>query len=236
MKIESLNSDDKEYYFNSVFASGIYTIPEFCHKYGMPDLSYKTDDVNAYVAKHYPDKYKKIVQDGYKMTEGDKLGATPKGYKNVRKADIIAAVAKKTGTTKKAATEVVNAYWATIKETLEKKSDANITIPNVGSIRCVRKPARKYKVSGLKNTSKTSVSKPAKTTAKFFVSSNFIKKSATSTKTKETKSKAQSKSKSKSSSTTKSKTKTKRTKRASSKAFGNLLTKKVKSTKRKTKK
>lgn len=234
MKFDQLNSDDKEYYFNEVFGAGIYTIPEFSRRYGMPDLS-DVDDVNAYVAKHYPDKYKKIVQEGFKMCEGDKLGATPKGYTNVRKADIIAAVAKKTGATKKAATEIVNAYWATIKETLEKKSDANITIPNVGSIRCVRKPARKYKVSGLKNTSKTSVSKPAKTTAKFFVSSNFIKKSATSTKTKETKSKAQSKSKSKSSSTTKSKTKTKRTKRASSKAFGNLLTK-AKSTKSKTKK
>ena len=95
MKFESLNSDDKEYYFNSVFASGIYTIPEFCHKYGMPDLSYKADDVNAYVAKHYPDKYKKIVQDGYKMTEGDKLGATPKGYSAVKKSDIKPQLQKK---------------------------------------------------------------------------------------------------------------------------------------------
>jgi nucleoid DNA-binding protein len=179
MKIESLTSDEKEYYFNSVFASGIYTIPEFCHKYGMPDLSYKADDVNAYVAKHYPDKYKKIVQDGYKMTEGDKLGATPKGYKNVRKADIIAAVAKKTGTTKKAATEIVNAYWDVIKQTLKSNSTANISIPNVGSIRCVRQKARTYNVSSLKHTSKKTAKSKAKTKAKFFVSDNFLTKSAT---------------------------------------------------------
>ena len=179
MKFESLNSDDKEYYFNSVFASGIYTIPEFCHKYGMPDLSYKADDVNSYVAKHYPDKYKKIVQDGYKMTEGDKLGATPKGYKNIRKSDIIAAVAKKTGTTKKAATEVVNAYWDVIKQTLKSNSTANISIPNVGSIRCVRQKARTYNVSSLKHTSKKTAKSKAKTKAKFFVSDNFLTKSAT---------------------------------------------------------
>lgn len=180
MKFESLNSDDKEYYFNSVFASGIYTIPEFCHKYGMPDLSYKADDVNAYVAKHYPDKYKKIVQDGYKMTEGDKLGATPKGYSAVKKSDIIAAVAKKVGTTKKAATAIVNAYWETIKATLKTNKKANITIPNVGSIRCVTQVGRTYNIKGLKKVkSKKPVKTKDTTKAKFFVSDNFLSKPAT---------------------------------------------------------
>ena len=178
MKFDNLNSDDKEFYFNQVFAGGIYTIPEFSRRYGMPDLS-EIDDVNAYVKKHYPEKYKKIVQDGYKLTEDDKLGATPKGYKNIRKSDIIAAVAKKTGTTKKAATEVVNAYWDVIKQTLKSNSTANISIPNVGSIRCVRQKARTYNVSSLKHTSKKTAKSKAKTKAKFFVSDNFLNKSAT---------------------------------------------------------
>lgn len=189
MKFDNLNSDEKEYYFNEVFGAGIYTIPEFCRRYGMPDLS-EIDDVNAYVKKHYPDKYKKIVQEGFKMCEGDKLGATPKGYKNIRKSDIIAAVAKKTGTTKKAATEVVNAYWDVIKQTLKSNSTANISIPNVGSIRCVRQKARTYNVSSLKHTSKKTAKSKAKTKAKFFVSDNFLTKSATVAAPKKRKKKA----------------------------------------------
>ena len=179
MKFDNLNSDDKEFYFNQVFAGGIYTIPEFSRRYGMPDLS-EVDDVNAYVKKHYPEKYKKIVQDGYKMTEGDKLGATPKGYSAVKKSDIIAAVAKKVGTTKKAATAIVNAYWETIKATLKTNEKANITIPNVGSIRCVTQVGRTYNIKGLKKVkSKKPVKTKDTTKAKFFVSDNFLSKPAT---------------------------------------------------------
>lgn len=108
------------------------------------------------------------------------LGATaPKDYKNVKKADIIAAVAKKTKSTQKAATEIVNAYWDVIKATLKKNKKANIVIPNVGSIRCRTTKARTYSTKGLKNTSKKTVDVPAKKTAKFYVSDNFLTKSAT---------------------------------------------------------
>lgn len=238
MKFDNLNSDDKEFYFNQVFAGGIYTIPEFSRRYGMPDLS-DVDDVNDYVKKHYPDKYKKIVQDGYKMTEDDKLGATPKGYKNIRKSDIIAAVAKKTGTTKKAATEVVNAYWDVIKQTLKSNSTANISIPNVGSIRCVRQKARTYNVSSLKHTSKKTAKSKAKTKAKFFVSDNFLTKSATvaaapkKRKKKATTATTTAKKKKKTTSTKTTKAKAKSTTSTTKKK---TTTKAKKTTKRKTKK
>ena len=108
------------------------------------------------------------------------LGATaPKGYKNVKKADIIAAVAKKTKSTKKAATEIVNAYWDVIKTTLKNDKKASVSIPNVGTIRCVTTKARTYSVTGLKNTSKKTVKKKAKTTPRFHISANFLTKSAT---------------------------------------------------------
>ncbi|MBQ9213026.1 MAG: HU family DNA-binding protein [Bacteroidales bacterium] len=109
----------------------------------------------------------------------ENLGATaPKNYRNVKKSDIIAAVAKKAKTSKKAATEVVNTYWEVIKNALKNDKRANITIPNVGSIRCVTQKARTYSTKGLKNTSKKSVKKGAKTTAKFYISGNFLTKSA----------------------------------------------------------
>lgn len=241
MKFDQLNSDDKEYYFNEVFGAGIYTIPEFSRRYGMPDLS-EVDDVNEYVKKHYPEKYKKIVQDGYKMTEGDKLGATPKGYKNIRKSDIIAAVAKKTGTTKKAATEVVNAYWDVIKQTLKSNSTANISIPNVGSIRCVRQKARTYNVSSLKHTSKKTAKSKAKTKAKFFVSDNFLTKSATvaaapkKRKKKATTTTTSAKKKKKTTSTPKTKKAKAKAKSTTSTTKKKTTTKAKKTTKSKTKK
>ena len=105
------------------------------------------------------------------------LGATaPKGYKNVKKADIIAAVAKKTKSTKKAATEIVNAYWDVIKTTLKNDKKASVSITNVGTIRCITTKARTYSTKGLKNTSKKTVKKGAKTTPKFYVSDNFFDK------------------------------------------------------------
>jgi len=115
---------------------------------------------------------------------------SPKGYNNIRKADIIAAVAAKAKTTKKAATEIVNAYWEIIKNTLKQNKKANINIPNVGSIRCVTTKARTYSTKGLKNTTKKTVKVGAKTTPKFYVSDNFLKKSATKTKKKKTTTKA----------------------------------------------
>lgn len=136
------------------------------------------------------------------------LGATaPKGYKNIKKADIIAAVATKTKTTKKAATEIVNAYWNVIKATLKKNQKASIVIPNVGSIRCITTKARTYSTKGLKNTSKKTVDVPAKKTAKFYVSDNFLTKSATKTVSKKKKSTT---SKKKSSGTSKKKNSTKK--------------------------
>ena len=108
------------------------------------------------------------------------LGATaPKGYRNVKKSDIIEAVAKKTKSTKKAATEIVNAYWDVIKTTLKNDKKASVSIPNVGTIRCITTKARTYSTTGLKNTSKKTVKKGAKTTPKFYVSDNFLTKSAT---------------------------------------------------------
>ena len=119
---------------------------------------------------------------------------SPKGYNNIRKADIIAAVAAKAKTTKKAATEIVNAYWETIKTTLKttlkNKRKANIIIPNVGSIRCITKAARTYSTKGLKNTTKKTVKVGAKTIPKFYVSDNFLKESATKKKKKKATTKA----------------------------------------------
>ena len=148
MKFDQLDKTEKSVYFAEIHQNH-GSAADLLRSWGLSKFvsafqnSKYSDDVEEYVLRNHPDVYKKIVQAGNKQMENSTLGAIPKGYKNVRKADIIAAVAKKTGTTKKAATEVVNAYWATIKETLEKKSDANITIPNVGSIRCFLKPARK---------------------------------------------------------------------------------------------
>lgn len=122
---------------------------------------------------------------------------SPKGYSNIRKADIIAAVAAKTKKTKKAATEIVNAYWETIKEILKNNQKANINIPNVGSIRCVKTKARTYSTKGLKNTTKKTVKVGAKTTPKFYVSDNFLSKSATKSTTKKRKKKASTTSKKK---------------------------------------
>lgn len=122
---------------------------------------------------------------------------SPKGYVNIRKADIIEAVAKKTKSTKKAATEIVNAYWDVIKATIKSNPKANISIPNVGSIRCVKTKARTYKVSGLKNTSQKIVKVAGKTTPKFYVSDNFLSKSATKSTTKKRKKKASTTSKKK---------------------------------------
>lgn len=108
------------------------------------------------------------------------LGATaPKGYKSVKKADIIAAAAKKANTTQKAAKEIVDAYWDTIKSELKSNKKANVNIPNVGSIRCVTGKTRKYNVSGLKHgkKGKGTITVKGKTTAKFYVSDNFLKSS-----------------------------------------------------------
>ena len=114
---------------------------------------------------------------------------SPKGYVNIRKSDIIAEVAKKAKTTKKAATEIVNTYWETIRTTIKNNRRCNINIPNVGSIRCITTKARTYSTSGLKNTSKKSVRVGAKTTPKFYVSENFLSSVGKNTKSKKTKTK-----------------------------------------------
>lgn len=123
------------------------------------------------------------------MSTTNSLGATaPKGYKNVKKSDIIEAVAKKTKSTQKAATEIVNAYWDVIKNVLKNDKKASVSIPNVGTIRCITTKARTYSTKGLKNTSKKTVKKGAKTTPKFYVSDNFLTKSSTKTVSKKKKS------------------------------------------------
>jgi len=148
--------------------------------------------------------------------KNNSLGATaPKGYRSVKKADIIAAAAKKANTTQKAAKEIVDAYWDTIKETLKKDKDktkkANINIPNVGSIRCVTGKTRKYNVSGLKHgkKGKGTITVKGKTTAKFYVSDNFLK-SSTPKKRKSTKSRKETTSTSTAKTRSKSKSKTKK--------------------------
>ena len=147
------------------------------------------------------------------MSTTNSLGATaPKGYKNVKKADIIAAVAKKTKSTKKAAAEIVNAYWDVIKTTLKTDKKASVSIPNVGTIRCITTKARTYSTKGLKNTSKKTVKKDAKTTPKFYVSDNFLTKSSTKTVSKKKKSTT---SKKKSSGTSKKKNSTTSKKKSS---------------------
>lgn len=108
--------------------------------------------------------------------ERNELGATaPKGYKNIRKKEIISKTAKKADCSKAKAAEVVDAYWSTIKETIKANPKANISIPNVGSIKTVKKSARTYSTKGLKNTSKKTVKVAAKNVAKFTVSTNFLK-------------------------------------------------------------
>ena len=153
-------------------------------------------ELDEYFKKYYPAAYKKAVQLGYKESmDSVLLSGTPKGYKSVRKADIIAAVAKKANTTQKAAKEIVDAYWNTIKETLkkDKTKKANINIPNVGSIRCVTQAARKYNVSGLKNAKKkgknSTITVKGKTAVKFYVSDNFLTKAASEPKKRKTTSK-----------------------------------------------
>lgn len=140
------------------------------------------------------------------------LGATaPKGYKSVKKADIIAAAAKKANTTQKAAKEIVDAYWDTIKSELKSNKKANVNIPNVGSIRCVAGKTRKYNVSGLKHSKKGkgTITVKGKTTAKFYVSDNFLK-SSTPKKRKSTKSRKKTTSTANGKTRSKSKSKTKK--------------------------
>lgn len=193
-------------------------------------------ELDEYFKKYYPAAYKKAVQLGYKESmDSVLLSGTPKGYKSVRKADIIAAVAKKANTTQKAAKEIVDAYWNTIKETLkkDKSKKANINIPNVGSIRCVTQAARKYNVSGLKNAKKkgknSTITVKGKTAVKFYVSDNFLTKSASEPKKRKTKAKAKSTAKS-----TKKKTSTKG--KTQTKAKSTTSSKSKKSTKKSTKK
>lgn len=145
------------------------------------------------------------------MSTTNSLGATaPKGYKNVKKSDIIEAVAKKTKSTKKAAAEIVNAYWDVIKTTLKNDKKASVSIPNVGTIRCITTKARTYSTTGLKNTSKKTVKKGAKTTPKFYVSDNFLTKSATKSTSAGKKKTGQKKKTSKTVSKVKTATKTKK--------------------------
>lgn len=203
-KFESLSSKEKTEYFYEDTAD---LFPEEIFK----KLGVKYDenwerksgsDIEVYMEKYAPAAYKKSVQRGYKNAENATLAGTPKkGYKNVKKSDIISSVSKKTGATKKATKEIVKAYWDTIKETIKKDSEnakkdsksksktkkelSNINIPNVGSIRLVATKARKVKISGLKNAKKgkgkkTEITVPSKLVPKFYVSGNFLAKESTS--------------------------------------------------------
>ncbi len=174
---------------------------------------YKSGEYGDFVAKKFGEDVAEEIADEFsrdKYRQFHGVGSiAPKGKKNVTKAEIIDAVSKKTNSTKKAATEIVNAYWDVIKSTLKSNPKANITIPNVGSIRCVKTKARTYKVSGLKNTSKKTVKKEGKTTPKFYVSDNFLK-TTKSAAPKKRKSAAKAKTKAKSEAKTKTATSKKR--------------------------
>ena len=194
MKFDNLSEDEKFEYF-WLAASDRTPRGTFL----MLGVKYDEDwerkskgELDEYFKKYYPAAYKKAVQIGYKESMGETLTGTPKkGYKNVKKTDIITSVAEKTGATKKATNEIVKAYWDTIKETINKDSKkkskkeklSNITIPNVGSIRLVATKARKVKISGLKNAKKgkkTEITVPSKLVPKFYVSGNFLTKESTS--------------------------------------------------------
>lgn len=204
MKFDNLSEDEKFEYF--WLAASDRTPKETFLMLGVKyDEGWERKskgELDEYFKKYYPAAYKKAVQIGYKESMGETLAGTPKkGYKNVKKSDIITSVAKKTGATKKATKEIVTAYWDTIKETIKKDSEnakkdsksksktkkelSNINIPNVGSIRLVATKARKVKISGLKNAKKgkgkkTEITVPSKLVPKFYVSGNFLTKKSTS--------------------------------------------------------
>jgi len=121
------------------------------------------------------------------MSKREDLGSVaPKGYKNVKKRDIISKVAKKSATSKVKVSQVIDSYWAVVKDTIKTDPKSNINIPNVGSIKTVKKSARTYSVKGLKNTSKKTVKVGAKNVVKFTVSDNFLKTEKSKSKRKST--------------------------------------------------
>jgi nucleoid DNA-binding protein len=214
MKFDNLSDDEKFEYFwlTASDRTPKETFLMLGVKYDEGWERKSKGELDEYFKKYYPAAYKKAVQIGYKESmDSVLLSGTPKGYKSVRKADIIAAVAKKANTTQKTTKEIVDAYWNTIKETLkkDKTKKANINIPNVGSIRCVTQAARKYNVSGLKNAKKKgksgTITVKSKSAVKFYVSDNFLTKSASTPKSKAKKTTAKSKSKAKTSAKSKTK-------------------------------
>lgn len=232
MKFDNLSEDEKFEYF-WLAASDRTPRGTFL----MLGVKYDEDwerkskgELDEYFKKYYPAAYKKAVQIGYKESMDSVLlsGTPKKGYQNIRKTDIVSAVAKKANTTKKAASEVINVYWDVIKEKIktpvkvkkgkgkkakEEELHASVNIPNVGSIRLVETKARKYKISGLKNTKKgkgkSTVEVPSKLVPKFYVSDNFLSKTTKNKAKSKTEEKPKAKAKTRSKTKGKGKSKTK---------------------------
>lgn len=79
----------------------------------------------------------------------------------MNKAELVAAVAAKTGLTKVAATEAINATIESIAESLKKGE--NVQLIGFGTFAAVKKAARK----GINPLTKKVIEIPAKTVAKF---------------------------------------------------------------------
>lgn len=98
-----------------------------------------------------------------------KAAAKSTGSKPATKADIYAAVADKTGLTKKQVASVFESYQEWLTGQLSKKGPGVALLPNLAKVKVVRKPATKAKqgINPFTKEPMTIKAKPARNAVKF---------------------------------------------------------------------